>query len=60
MKYRVPEINRGKFEKAGIPAIAGKLASLIIRQFLNSYWWRATAETVVPHQVIRATRTAFP
>ena len=32
----------------------------LIRQFLHSYWSRATARTVVPHHAIRATRTAFP
>ena len=36
------------------------LAPVLIRQFLHSYWSRATAETVVPHHAIRATRTAFP
>ena len=35
-------------------------APVLIRQFLHSYWSRATAETVVPHHVIRVTRTAFP
>ena len=37
-----------------------ELAPVLIRQFLHSYWSRATAETVVPHHAIRATRTAFP
>ena len=32
----------------------------LIRQFLHSYWSRATAETVVPHHAISATRKAFP
>ena len=36
MKYRVPEINRGKFEKAGIQAIAGKLASLTSRMVVDN------------------------
>ena len=36
------------------------LAPVRIRQFLHSYWSRATAETVVPHHAIRASRTAFP
>ena len=33
------------------------LAPVLIRQFLHSYWSRATAETAVPH---RATRTSSP
>ena len=37
-----------------------KLAPVLIRQLLHSYRWRATAETVMPHHAIRATRTAFP
>ena len=36
------------------------LAPVLLSQFLHSYWSRATAETVVPHHAIRATRTAFP
>ena len=36
-----------------------KLAPVLIRQFLHSYWSRAMAETVVPHHAIRAMRTAF-
>ena len=32
----------------------------LIKQFPHSYWSRAMARTVVPHHVIRATRTAFP
>ena len=35
-------------------------APVRIRQFLHSYWLRATAETVVQHHAIRATRTASP
>ena len=37
-----------------------ELAPALIRQLLHSYWLRATAETVVPHHAIRATRTALP
>ena len=37
-----------------------KLAPVLIRQFLHSYWSRAMAETVVPHHAIRATGTTFP
>ena len=40
--------------------VTRELAPVLIRQFLHSYWSRATAETVVPHHAIRATRTAFP
>ena len=40
--------------------VTPELAPVPIRQFLHSCWARATAETVVPHHVIRATRTAFP
>ena len=40
--------------------VTRELAPVIIRQFLHSYWSRATAETVVPHHTMRATRTAFP
>ena len=40
--------------------VTRKLAPVLIIQFLHSYWSRATAETVVPHYAIRATRTAFP
>ena len=35
-------------------------APVLIRQFLHSYWSRATAETVVLHDALRVTRTAFP
>ena len=31
-----------------------ELAPTLIRQFLDSYWSRATTETVVPHHTIRA------
>ena len=40
--------------------VTRELAPVLIRQFLHSYWSRATAETVVPHHAIRATRTASP
>ena len=33
--------------------VTRKLAPVFIRQFLHSYWSRATAETVVPHHAIR-------
>ena len=36
------------------------LAHVLIRQFLRSYWSRATAGKVVPHHAICATPTAFP
>ena len=39
--------------------VTRELAPVLIRQFLHSYWSRATAETVVPHHAIRATRTSF-
>ena len=40
--------------------VTREFAPVLIRQFLHSYWSRATAETVVPHHAIRATRSAFP
>ena len=40
--------------------VTRELAPVLRRQFLNSYWLRATAGTAVPHHAIRATRTAFP
>ena len=36
------------------------LAPVRIRQFLHSYWWRATSGTAVPHHAIRGTPTSFP
>ena len=48
---------RRKFE----PGFTRELAPVLIRQILHSYWsTRATAKTVLPHHVIRATRTALP
>ena len=40
--------------------VSRELAPVLMRQFLHSYWLRATAWTVVPHHAIRATRTGFP
>ena len=40
--------------------VTHEFAPVLIRQFLHSYWSRATAEAVVPHHAIRTTRTAFP
>ena len=39
--------------------VTRELAPVLIRQFLHSFLSRATAETVVPHHVIHATRIAF-
>ena len=47
-------------KKCEFMGVTRDLAPVLIRQFLHSYWSRATAETVVPHYAIRATRTAFP
>ena len=40
--------------------VTREVAPVIIRQFLHSYWSRATAGTVLPHQVTCVTRTSFP
>ena len=40
--------------------VTRKFASVLMRQYLHSYWSGATAETVVPHHAIHAPRTVFP
>ena len=32
--------------------VTRELAPVLLRQFLQSYWSRATAETVVPHHIV--------
>ena len=41
-------------KKCQFMGVTRDLAPVLIRQFLHSYWSRATAETVVPHHAIRA------
>ena len=41
--------------------VTRELPPVLKKQFLHSYWSRATAGTIiVPHHAIRATCTAFP
>ena len=36
-----------------------RVTPVLIRQFLHTYWSRATAGTVVPHHAIRAMHAAI-
>ena len=59
--WRVPHVGVYKSlfvtsNKCWNMGVTHELAPVLIRQFLHSYWSRATAKTVVPHQATRATR----